>query len=143
MAKMTADFPTAPPAYGLEGPSAGGTVEKSLPASHTEIQTLPTRSVFNKLPILPSSHNAARIDGVKGSFLRSRLGSTQNYFEWKIGKMRSHDNDPRRRIRGSQMLMYGRQIHATTVSLRGQQWQLPRSRIRPWDAIHCRNFISA
>ena len=41
MAKMTADFPTAPPAYGLEGPSAGSTVEKSLPASHTEIRTLP------------------------------------------------------------------------------------------------------
>lgn len=41
VAKMTADFPTAPPAYGLEGPSAGSTVEKSLPASHTEIRTLP------------------------------------------------------------------------------------------------------
>lgn len=66
-----------------------------------------TSSVFNKLPILPSSHNAARIDGVEGSFLRSRLGSTQNYFEWKIGNMLSHDNDPRRRIRSSQMLMYG------------------------------------
>jgi len=40
---MTADFPTAPPAYGLKGPSAGSTVEKSLPASHTEIRTLPYR----------------------------------------------------------------------------------------------------
>ncbi len=41
---MTTDFPTAPPAYGLEGPSAGSTVEKSQPASHTEFLTLP--SVF-------------------------------------------------------------------------------------------------
>jgi hypothetical protein len=39
---MTTDFPTAPPAYGLEGPSAGSTVEKSQPASHTEFLTLPT-----------------------------------------------------------------------------------------------------
>ncbi len=37
---MTPDFPTAPPAYGLEGPSAGRTVEKSQPASHTEFLTL-------------------------------------------------------------------------------------------------------
>ena len=66
-----------------------------------------TSSVFNELPILPSSHDAARIDGVSGSFPRNRLGSAQNYFEGKIGNMLSHDNDPRRRIRGSQMLMYG------------------------------------
>jgi len=38
---MTTDFPTAPHAYGLEGPSAGSTVEKSQPASHTEFLTLP------------------------------------------------------------------------------------------------------
>ena len=38
---MTTNFPTAPPAYGLEGPSADSTVEKSLSASHTEILTLP------------------------------------------------------------------------------------------------------
>ena len=38
---MTTDFPTAPPAYGLEGPSAGSTVEKSHTASHTEFLTLP------------------------------------------------------------------------------------------------------
>jgi hypothetical protein len=38
---MTTDFPTAPPAYGLEGPSAGRTVEKSLPASHTKNLTPP------------------------------------------------------------------------------------------------------
>jgi len=40
---MTTDFPTAPPAYDLEGPSAGSTVEKSQPASHTEFLTLPKR----------------------------------------------------------------------------------------------------
>lgn len=37
---MTTDFPTAPLAPGHKG-AGGGTVEKSLPASHTEIQTLP------------------------------------------------------------------------------------------------------
>ena len=42
--KMTPDFPTAPPAYGLEGPSAGRTVEKSQPASHTEFLTLPVKA---------------------------------------------------------------------------------------------------
>lgn len=64
-----------------------------------------TSSVFNKLPILPSSHDAARINGVKGSFLRNRLGSTQNYFERKVRNMLSHDNDARRRIRDSQLLV--------------------------------------
>ena len=39
--KMTTDFPTAPPAYGLEGPSAGRTVEKSLSALHTKNLTSP------------------------------------------------------------------------------------------------------
>ena len=43
---MTTDFPTAPPAYGLEGPSAGSTVEKSPSASHTKIQTLPVAGVL-------------------------------------------------------------------------------------------------
>jgi hypothetical protein len=38
---MTTDFPTAPPAYGLEGPSAGRTVEKSPSASHTKNLTPP------------------------------------------------------------------------------------------------------
>ena len=44
---MTPDFPTAPPAYGLEGPSAGRTVEKSQPASHTEFLTLPRTETFS------------------------------------------------------------------------------------------------
>jgi hypothetical protein len=39
--KMTSDFPTAPSTYGLKGPSAAVTVEKSPHASHTEILTLP------------------------------------------------------------------------------------------------------
>ena len=38
---MTTDFPTAPSAYGLNGPSATVTVEKSIHASHTEILTTP------------------------------------------------------------------------------------------------------
>lgn len=38
---MTTDFPTAPSAYGLNGPSATVTVEKSIHASHTEILTPP------------------------------------------------------------------------------------------------------
>ncbi len=38
---MATTFPTAPPAYGLYGPSAAVTVEKSLHASHTEILTPP------------------------------------------------------------------------------------------------------
>ena len=38
---MTTDFPTAPSAYGLNGPSAAVTVEKSPLASHTEILTPP------------------------------------------------------------------------------------------------------
>ena len=40
---MTTDFPTAPSAYGLNGPSAAVTVEKSIHASHTEILTPPGR----------------------------------------------------------------------------------------------------
>ena len=47
---MTTDFPTAPSAYGLNGPSAAVTVEKSPHASHTEILTPP---VF---PVLQSWH---------------------------------------------------------------------------------------
>jgi len=38
---MTTDFPTAPPALGHKG-AGGGTVEKSLSASHTEILTSPS-----------------------------------------------------------------------------------------------------
>ena len=38
---MTTDFPTAPSAYGPNGPSATVTVEKSIHASHTEILTPP------------------------------------------------------------------------------------------------------
>jgi len=38
---MNSDFPTAPSAYGLNGPSAAITVEKSIHASHTEILTPP------------------------------------------------------------------------------------------------------
>jgi len=41
-ARMTTDFPTAPLAPGLRG-AGGGAVEKSLPASHTEILTLPAQ----------------------------------------------------------------------------------------------------
>jgi len=41
---MTTDFPTAPSAYGLNGPSADVTVEKSIHASHTEILTPPRRA---------------------------------------------------------------------------------------------------
>lgn len=41
--KMTTDFPTAPGAYSLNGPSAPATVEKSNHASHTEILTTPWR----------------------------------------------------------------------------------------------------
>jgi len=37
---MITDFPTAPLTPGLRG-TGGGTVEKSLSASHTEILTLP------------------------------------------------------------------------------------------------------
>ena len=40
---MTTNFPTAPGAYGLNGPSAPLTVEKSPHASHTEILTPPCR----------------------------------------------------------------------------------------------------
>ena len=41
---MITDFPTAPLAPGLRG-AGGGTVEKSLYASHTEILTLPAAKV--------------------------------------------------------------------------------------------------
>jgi len=50
---MTPDFPTAPPAYGLEGPSAGRTVEKSQPASHTEFLTLPYAEDRESAPLSP------------------------------------------------------------------------------------------
>jgi len=66
---MTTDFPTAPSAYGLNGPSANVTVEKSIHASHTEILTPPTSQgkrvqlsvrifMFPEIPFLlpPSDH---------------------------------------------------------------------------------------
>ena len=61
---MTTDFPTAPSAYGLKGPSATVTVEKSIHASHTEILTTPVLDlqVLNQLTIqfekLAAKHNA-------------------------------------------------------------------------------------
>ena len=69
-----------------------------------------TRSVFNKLSFLPSSHNTTRIYSVNGSFLRNRLGSTQNYVERKVGNMLSHGKDPRLRIRSSQLLAYDQSV---------------------------------
>ena len=42
---MTTNFPTASSAYGLNGPSAAVTVEKSIHASHTEILTPPARAL--------------------------------------------------------------------------------------------------
>jgi len=46
--KMTTDFPIAPAAYGLNGPSAAVTVEKSILASHTEILTSPHSLATNQ-----------------------------------------------------------------------------------------------
>ena len=48
---MTTDFPTAPSAYGLYGPSAAVTVEKSTHASHTEILTPPILAVDDSASI--------------------------------------------------------------------------------------------
>ncbi len=45
---MTTDFPTAPLAPGLRG-AGGGTVEKSLSASHTEILTLLQKEPHSKI----------------------------------------------------------------------------------------------
>jgi len=45
---MTTDFPTAPPAYGLEGPSAGGAVGKSLSALHTKNLTSPASQAAHR-----------------------------------------------------------------------------------------------
>lgn len=44
---MTTDFPTAPSAYGLNGPSAAVTVEKSPHASHTKNLTLPRAQLLS------------------------------------------------------------------------------------------------
>lgn len=61
---MIADFPTAPSAYGLNGPSAAVTVEKSIQASHTEIlaprgitppQTTTDHGRLTLLLLLPNS----------------------------------------------------------------------------------------
>ncbi|MDR1995348.1 IS3 family transposase [Azonexus sp.] len=67
---MTTDFPTAPSAYGLNGPSAHVTVEKSQHASHTEILTLPmtadiatdalTMAWFRKRPTEGLVHHSDR-----------------------------------------------------------------------------------
>ena len=46
--KMTTDFPTAPSAYGLNGPSAAVTVEKSTHASHTKNLTAPLARIFGR-----------------------------------------------------------------------------------------------
>ena len=48
---MTTDFPTAPSAYGLNGPSAAVTVEKSIHASHTEILTPPPGAILSHSPV--------------------------------------------------------------------------------------------
>ncbi len=53
---MTTDFPTAPPAYGLDGPSAAATLEKSLHAPHTEILTTPWEG-----DLIKGTHNASAI----------------------------------------------------------------------------------
>lgn len=46
---MTTDFPTAPLAPGHKG-AGGGTVEKSLSASHTEILTPPVQPLLTVAP---------------------------------------------------------------------------------------------
>ncbi|KAF0162550.1 MAG: hypothetical protein FD157_3859, partial [Rhodocyclaceae bacterium] len=56
--------PTAPPAYGLEGPSAGSTVEKSQPASHTEFLTLP----ITVTDIIKTSATADKAEHIRASF---------------------------------------------------------------------------
>jgi predicted transposase YbfD/YdcC len=48
---MTTNFPTAPPAYGLNRPSAAVTVEKSLHASHTEILITPVEKDHGRLEV--------------------------------------------------------------------------------------------
>lgn len=64
---MTTDFPTAPPAYGLEGPSAGRTVEKSPSASHTKNLTPPvgTRPTVRFPYWLPRGHCSCRLPPYK------------------------------------------------------------------------------
>ncbi len=56
---MITDFPTAPLAPGLRG-AGGGTVEKSLSASHTEIRTLPLSAVFIALTLPISTEISIR-----------------------------------------------------------------------------------
>ena len=58
---MTTDFPTAPGAYGLNGPSAPVTVEKSPHASHTEILT----PLFSEQRIKQSFFRRAVLSGYR------------------------------------------------------------------------------
>ncbi|MGB7502607.1 MAG: hypothetical protein WBM25_09450, partial [Azonexus sp.] len=60
---MTTDFSTAPSAYGLNGPSAAVTVEKSLHASHTEILTPPRVQSIAQLSLKPAAiHPVIRLE---------------------------------------------------------------------------------
>jgi len=72
--KMTTDFPTAPSAYGLNGPSATVTVEKSIHASHTEILTPPDNAPENLSLLKKIVLNILRTDtsGRKKTSLRLR-----------------------------------------------------------------------
>ncbi len=76
---MTTDFPTAPSAYGLNGPSATVTVEKSIHASHTEILT----------PPVPGE----KMDGVIANYksaLQKYCGTSKP--SWKISLPSTGDN---------------------------------------------------
>ena len=84
---MTTNFPTAPRAYGLNGPSASVTVEKSPHASHTEILTPPV--------LLAHSH-LTRAFRHSGDFIRRKTfkqryaAQMSLYFYWlKIPHARS------------------------------------------------------
>ena len=68
---MTTDFPTAPSAYGLNGPPAAVTVEKSPHASHTEILTTPDHqtNLSHKTP--PKRPQEQRLTAIRESFDRS------------------------------------------------------------------------
>lgn len=82
--KMTTDFPTAPSAYGLNGPSAAVTVEKSPHASHTEILTPPLPyldltfwAIINRKKIKPAdmeeSFFKGRYFGVPGEHVTKKV----------------------------------------------------------------------
>jgi hypothetical protein len=57
---MTTDFPTAPSAFGLNGPSAAATVEKSTHALHTEILTPPVSSGSHQAKPVTNTIHASR-----------------------------------------------------------------------------------